>query len=53
MGLPAHLEAEGTRGDVELTREPSTLKGTMLASLLPLIGPSSLSKSFAGRLKAK
>ncbi|MEU2253571.1 hypothetical protein ABZ540_10385 [Nocardia xishanensis] len=42
----------GTRVDVELTRTPRTLKGKILAALLPLIGPSSLRKSFAGPLKA-
>ncbi|MGV9613691.1 hypothetical protein [Nocardia xishanensis] len=42
----------GTRVDVELTRAPRTLKGKILAALLPLIGPSSLRKSFAGPLKA-
>ncbi|MFF0478460.1 hypothetical protein [Streptomyces sp. NPDC004284] len=46
-------EGDGTRVDVELTREPSTVKGKMLASLLPLVGPSSLRKSFAGPLQAK
>ncbi|WP_431970478.1 hypothetical protein [Nocardia sp. bgisy134] len=42
----------GTRVDVELTRTPRTVKGKILAALLPLIGPSSLRKSFAGPLKA-
>ncbi|MFF3606836.1 hypothetical protein [Streptomyces sp. NPDC002463] len=46
-------EGDGTRVDVELTREPSTVKGKMLASLLPLVAPSSLRKSFAGPLQAK
>ncbi|MGW2517399.1 hypothetical protein ACWC09_10305 [Streptomyces sp. NPDC001617] len=46
-------EGEGTRVDVELTREPSTVKGRMLAALLPLAAPSSLRKSFAGPLQAK
>ncbi|WP_225847488.1 hypothetical protein [Streptomyces sp. HPF1205] len=46
-------EGDGTRIDVELTRQPSTLKGKMLASLLPLAAPSSLRKSFAGPLRAK
>ncbi|MFB9465485.1 hypothetical protein [Streptomyces cinereospinus] len=46
-------EDGGTRVDVELTRQPSTLKGKMLASLLPLAAPPSLRKSFAGPLKAK
>ncbi|GAA2154864.1 hypothetical protein GCM10009760_54230 [Kitasatospora kazusensis] len=46
-------EGEGTRVDVRLTREPATFKGKVLASLLPLIAPSSLRKSFAGPLKAK
>ncbi|MFE9359922.1 hypothetical protein ACFYPB_38380 [Streptomyces olivaceoviridis] len=46
-------EGDGTRVDVELTRQPSTFKGKMLASLLPLAAPSSLRKSFAGPLQAK
>ncbi|MFH8625898.1 hypothetical protein ACH4A8_29095 [Streptomyces vietnamensis] len=46
-------EGDGTRVDVELTREPSTVKGKMLAALLPLVAPSSLRKSFAGPLQAK
>ncbi|MFF4749266.1 hypothetical protein ACWD5R_30970 [Streptomyces sp. NPDC002514] len=45
-------EGEGTRVDVELTREPGTFKGKVLASLLPLFAPASLRKSFAGPLKA-
>ncbi|MEV5176969.1 hypothetical protein AB0L10_39210 [Streptomyces flaveolus] len=46
-------EGDGTRVDVELTRQPSTFKGKVLASLLPLAAPSSLRKSFAGPLQAK
>ncbi|MGV9914652.1 hypothetical protein ACWEWD_14985 [Streptomyces tendae] len=46
-------EDGGTRVDVELTRHPSTVKGKILASLLPLAAPSSLRKSFAGPLQAK
>ncbi|MGW2936277.1 hypothetical protein ACWDA7_31510 [Streptomyces sp. NPDC001156] len=46
-------EGDGTRVDVELTREPSTVKGKMLAALIPLAAPSSLRKSFAGPLQAK
>ncbi|MFF0390548.1 hypothetical protein ACFYS8_17930 [Kitasatospora sp. NPDC004615] len=46
-------EADGTRVDVQLTREPATLKGKLLASLLPVAAPSSLRKSFAGPLKAR
>ncbi|MFB8179469.1 hypothetical protein ACFC8N_26270 [Streptomyces sp. NPDC055966] len=45
-------EGEGTRVDVELTRQPSTLKGKVLAALLPVAAPSSLRKSFAGPLQA-
>lgn len=45
-------EGSGTRVDVELTREPSTLKGRMLAALLPAVAPGSLRKSFAGPLRA-
>ncbi|MFB7415861.1 hypothetical protein ACFC18_43950 [Streptomyces sp. NPDC056121] len=45
-------EGDGTRIDVELTRTPRALKGKMLASLLPLVGPSTLRKSFSGPLKA-
>ncbi|MET8426738.1 hypothetical protein [Nocardia sp. NPDC004860] len=46
-------EAGGTRVDVELTRTPQAFKGKLLAALLPLVGPSSLRKSFAGPLRAK
>ncbi|PSM42945.1 hypothetical protein C6Y14_12220 [Streptomyces dioscori] len=46
-------EGDGTRVDVELTREPDTIKGKMLAALLPLAAPSSLRKSFAGPLQAE
>jgi hypothetical protein len=46
-------EGDGTRVDVELTRQPSTVKGKMLAALLPLAAPASLRKSFAGPLQAK
>ncbi|CAG6398901.1 hypothetical protein NMG29_11250 [Streptomyces cocklensis] len=45
-------EGDGTRVDVELTRQPGTLKGKMLASLLPLAAPASLRKSFAKPLQA-
>ncbi|MEV6098424.1 hypothetical protein [Nocardia sp. NPDC051981] len=45
-------EAGGTRVDVELTRTPQAFKGKLLAALLPLVGPSSLRKSFAGPLRA-
>ena len=36
----------GTRIDVELTRTPTAFRGKVLAALLPIIGPSTLSKSF-------
>ncbi|MFE9248871.1 hypothetical protein [Streptomyces sp. NPDC007088] len=45
-------EGRGTRVDVELTREPASFRRRMLAFLLPLVGPSSLRKSFSGPLKA-
>ncbi|KAA8884946.1 hypothetical protein F3087_31775 [Nocardia colli] len=45
-------ESTGSRVEVELTRTPQAIKGKLLAALLPLIGPSSLRKSFAGPLKA-
>ncbi|WP_433199588.1 hypothetical protein ACQP1G_06850 [Nocardia sp. CA-107356] len=45
-------ESNGTRVDVELTRTPQAFKGKLLAALLPLVGPSSLRKSFAGPLQA-
>lgn len=45
-------EGAGTRIDVQLTREPKGLVRRLLAGLLPLIGPSSLKKSFAGPLQA-
>ncbi|MDX3094917.1 hypothetical protein PV703_25195 [Streptomyces sp. ME01-24h] len=44
---------DGTRVDVELTRKPTAFKGKILAGLLPLIGASTLRKSFQGPLKAK
>ena len=43
---------DGTRVDVELTRQPVTLKAKLLATLLPLVAPSSLRKSFSGPLQA-
>ncbi|WP_420036470.1 hypothetical protein ACN2WE_33430 [Streptomyces sp. cg28] len=46
-------EGDGTRVDVELTRQPATAKGKVLASLLPLVAPKSLRKSFAGPLQAE
>lgn len=46
-------EGDGTRVDVELTRHPGTVKGKLLASLLPLAAPAALRKSFAGPLQAK
>ncbi|GAA2207618.1 hypothetical protein GCM10009850_030760 [Nonomuraea monospora] len=46
-------EAGGTRVDVRLTRVPRTLKGKILAALLPLAAPSSLRKSFGEPLRAK
>ncbi|NEB01068.1 hypothetical protein [Streptomyces sp. SID13726] len=45
-------EGTGTRVDVELTRRPATLKGRMLAALLPVVAPGSLRRSFAGPLRA-
>lgn len=44
---------DGSRIDVELTRRPQTLQRKLLAALLPLVGPATLSKSFAGPLQAK
>ncbi|MBY8879679.1 hypothetical protein [Actinacidiphila acidipaludis] len=46
-------EGDGTRVDVELTRQPATVKGKMLAALLPVAAPGSLRKSFAKPLRAK
>lgn len=46
-------EGTGTRVDVELTRQPRTLKGRMLAALLPAVAPGSLRRSFAGPLRAE
>ncbi|OLE24140.1 MAG: hypothetical protein AUG49_14100 [Catenulispora sp. 13_1_20CM_3_70_7] len=45
-------EGSGTRVEVELTRAPKAFKGKLLASLLPLVGPSALRKSFREPLKA-
>lgn len=42
----------GSRVDVELTRHPATLKGKVLAALLPLVAPRSLRTSFSGPLHA-
>lgn len=44
-------EGAGTRVRVELTRTPKAFKGKILALLLPLIGPSTLRKSFQEPLK--
>ncbi|MFC8597304.1 MULTISPECIES: hypothetical protein [unclassified Isoptericola] len=44
--------ASGSRIDVELTRHPESLKGRLLAALLPLVAPASLRKSFSGPLHA-
>ncbi|GAB2827694.1 hypothetical protein GCM10022221_27460 [Actinocorallia aurea] len=44
---------EGTRVDVELTREPQGLKRRALAALLPLVGPASLRKSLGAALHAR
>lgn len=42
--------SDGTRVDVELTRNPSGLRRKVLAALLPLVAPAALRKSFAGPL---
>ncbi|MGW9029962.1 hypothetical protein ACWGQ5_38840 [Streptomyces sp. NPDC055722] len=44
-------EGDGTRIDIELTRNPSTFKGKVLAALLPVIA-TSLRKSYRQPLKA-
>ncbi|MDT5337951.1 MAG: hypothetical protein QOD90_3456 [Mycobacterium sp.] len=44
--------ASGTRVDIELTRTPAGFKRRLLASLLPLVAPATLKKSFAGPLHA-
>lgn len=44
-------DGEGSRIDVELTRTPATLRRKALALLLPIVGPPSLRKSFAGPLR--
>ena len=46
-------DGDGTRVDVELTREPHNFQQRLLAAALPIIGPASLRKSFAAALKAK
>ncbi|WP_026344098.1 hypothetical protein [Nocardia sp. BMG111209] len=53
-GWTFHATPEGTgsRVDVELVRTPAAFKGKLLAALLPLVGPSSLRKSFAVPLQA-
>ncbi|GAA3794496.1 SRPBCC family protein [Streptomyces chiangmaiensis] len=45
-------EGDGTRIDIELTRTPRTLKGKMIAALLPVIA-TSLRKSYREPLKAR
>ncbi|WP_033216220.1 hypothetical protein [Kitasatospora phosalacinea] len=45
-------QGERTLVEVRLTRTPATLKQKLLASLLPLVGPSQLRKSFARPLKS-
>jgi len=45
-------EGTGARVDVELTRHPRTVKGKLLALLLPLVAPGSLRKAFAVPLHA-
>lgn len=42
----------GTRVDIQLTRTPTGFKRRMLATLLPLVAPTALKKSFAGPLHA-
>ncbi|MFD6136233.1 hypothetical protein [Isoptericola sp. NPDC060257] len=44
--------ASGSRVDVELTRDPASLKGKLLAVLLPFVAPRSLRTSFSGPLHA-
>jgi hypothetical protein len=45
-------EDAGTRIDVTLVRTPSSLKGKVLAALLPVIGAAPLKKSFRGPFHA-
>ncbi|WP_431278600.1 hypothetical protein [Leifsonia poae] len=44
-------EGESARIDVQLTRKPEEFGRKILAALLPLVGPSSLRKSFRQPLK--
>ena len=46
-------EAEGTRVDIELTRTPRGLGTRILASLLPIVGPSSFRSSFREPLQTR
>ncbi|MFF2080136.1 hypothetical protein ACFVXG_35925 [Kitasatospora sp. NPDC058162] len=46
-------EDDGTRVDVQLTRQPQHFKGRMLAALLPVAAPAALRKSFAGPLRTR
>lgn len=46
-------EPEGTRVEVELTRDPQAFKGKVIAALLPLIGPATLRKGLQKPLQAK
>jgi hypothetical protein len=45
-------QTSGTGIDIELTRNPRKITRRVLASLLPLVAPRSLRKSFAGPLQA-
>ena len=44
-------EGTGTRVQVELTRTPKTVRGKLLACLLPLVGASALRKAFREPLR--
>ncbi len=46
-------ENGGTRVNVELTREGHNLKQKLLAAVLPLVGPASFRKAFAGPFRTK
>ncbi|MCW2515221.1 MAG: hypothetical protein JWR11_4263 [Mycobacterium sp.] len=46
-------QSETTLVDIELTRQPMTFTRRLLASLLPLVAPRSLKKSFVGPLQAR
>ena len=44
-------DGSGTRVDIRLTRHGKNLKGRLIGALLPVLGPSVITKSFGGPLQ--